>query len=350
MVSRSDFIAHLEKVLGGKDQWSARSLENAATALARADRDTSALAEEVANDATNGSDLRGLAAVVAAISYRRQSMNEASTRAINTLRAVHPDWSFVTGLATHLEALTYLDGSPTRLRRGLQLARQATAAMPDNAGARHSLATFLLDNAIWNCTDPQEEQRLLAEALAECNEALRLQDYPKFHSTRGRILLRVGTTDSINEGLEELEQFVANEQGDSFDYERRLMTYSQERALVELRMATKVAEDRVRNEAIEIAGEVRKDADRKLSEFESKISEETRRSFSQLLSVMAFLTSLLGIVQFSAGVYGIMAKDEFKSQFHVREVLIFTAGFSFILMFVTFVGAWLMSRALRKNR
>lgn len=315
-----------------------RGVEEVCTRLGTSSLDIGGMAERVADDDTQSNTVRALAATTSAIAFRRALRAERSRAAVSKLRELAPSWPYLQALLLQLEALTYLDSTPTNLRLGLQLSRRAAEAMPDNPGARHAHAQFLLDNTIWNPVDSERSMEMLRKALSEVDTAIGLQDWAKFHITRGRILLRLAPADAPDEeGLAEIELAIQREGGDAFDRERRAMTYAWERALVDMRRESVQTENRLRTEAAKFTAQME-------LQFQRTVLEEGRRSLAQMISIIAFITSLLALVQFASALFSTVQEWQSQNTASVWDLIALLLAFTCVMMATTFMGSWLINR------
>lgn len=317
---------------------SSRQLEEAATRFVASDRELASKLFVIGTNQNLSEEIKSFILLACAIGFRRLMRARESLESIELLKKCNPNWQFLDPLCKHLESLNYLQ-NPSKLGYGLELSSQAAKELPDNAGIRHAHGQFLLENAIWNSTDSVDENEsrvLLENALREVNAAIALQEnWPKFHQTKGRILLRL-SGERRTEGLREIERAIATEKIDTMDNQQRIITYQLELALEELRTEARAAQNQI------------KDFESKLKfEYEEILRETMREQQGQTVVVLAFLTSVIALVQFGAGVFEIGRNS--KNGTSLMSAVLSMGAMGVILFGATFLGAFLLRRK-RKSK
>lgn len=189
----------------------------------------------------------------------------------------------------HLKAMCLIDDGVLKNEdQILKLARNNIKKMPENAGVRHVLAIAVADileeKDFWSGgklskIEQAARDALLQEALREANLALEVDDYAKFHSTRGRLLALDGKT---NEALKELTMAIDKEDSTKADYAMRIGAYRAQIQNIRERKSMQTLNtylDDVKNKQIEME----KEADRSMAKN------------------MEFLGLFAGIVSFTIG-------------------------------------------------
>ena len=325
---------------------SPRMIEEIATIIGTAQIAVANESLAIARDLTVTPDVRALASVTSAVAFRRLRQPQRSLDAITALKSSGSKWIFINSLGVHLQALTYIGQIPSGLDIGLKLSKQAAEEMPDNSGARHAYANFLLEKAIWQTDSHAVSRELLETALNEVETALAISEWPKFHFTRGRILLRLALDERArNEGLRDLERAILSEERNSIDFQERMLTYTLERSLAELRREVHLAKIEILKQETEVYKEY--DEKRRIaeSEFKDTLQAESRRMQGQMITILAFVTSVFAVVQFAGGVFGLLEKLQGKNL--MWHSLMAMGAISIILFGATFLGAWFVNRSFR---
>lgn len=193
----------------------------------------------------------------------------------------------------HFRALTYLlHGSATDLRDGLEAAEIAHDDLPDNPGVLHTLACFHAD-LIETGRAPTSHD--LAEPLELVDKAISLAERAspevralyrgRFYYTRARFLRRL---ERYDDARSDLLKAIELENRASADHAQRIADYLVELALIDAdRSLTRLAS--------------------KHGMFEERLVETAQRlegAELRVISVVAFVTGLLAIVQVSVGTIG----------------------------------------------
>lgn len=259
------------------------------TAATYVPKEALALAKEPALPATR----RAYAAVMAAIGFRRFGDLAQSREAVEILESMSPPWNFGEALAIHLKSLTHAGGGQAEARRALELSRVANELCPDNPRMVHAMAEFELEDAIWGDHSESQRKALLGSALVGVNRAIALGDWPKYHFTRARILLRSASTRAdYDEALGSLDRAMQMESRASADSDARRARYQYEVLLAEMRIEMNEADARIRTEYQQVTEDAK-----------SLISAEARRSQIQVVAAVGFLTSIIAILQFAAALF-----------------------------------------------
>lgn len=333
----SDAIETLKKIVEANKHPTAREIEEACTRLVTIHGSFAHFYQKISTS-NESEDLRAYAAVAASIGFRRKKRREASIQAAKSLAEIRPQWLFLSPLIKHLESLNYFE-RPSMLQWGLELSTQAAKEMPDNSGVRHAHAQFLLENAIWNIEDLDEKQAALNEALNEVDVALALQSgWSKFHLTRGRILLRLND-DRHAKGLAEIEAAISTEKVDTMDNPQRILSYQVEMSLEELRQESRNS-----------VQDFKKIEQGLREEYEVLYRDSIREQQNQMIVVIAFMTSIVALLQFGAAAFSIAEKDFVGKHASFYSILLATGSVGIVLFSATFFGAWLLRSKKRSNR
>jgi len=214
----------------------------------------------------------------------------------------------------------------------------ANEQQPGNPGFMHALAEFKLESVLWGNSDVNDEEGLLNECLELVDKSIALQDWPKFHFTRARILLRKARTYSDFEyGLRELDEAISKEAKSMTDAQERRSRYQFERSMAELRWNTVKLEDRTK---ANIAQSV--------SEAKESLALESKKGQVQAISLVAFITSFIALLQFSAALF-IVAEKAGESANVTFWYLLGTLVTMAILLFGSvFAGVYLLNRGYRR--
>jgi vacuolar-type H+-ATPase subunit H len=332
----ADAISTLKTVVRELGEPTPREIEEAATRIVTAGTSLAQAFLDYSQGKGSAGE-RAFAAICASIGFRRLKRRDESLAALKQVKKIKPAWTFLEPLCKHLESLNYLD-TPSALELGLQLSSEAASQMPDNSGVRHAHAQFLLETAIWKTTNLTAKQELLQKALTEVDIALALQgNWTKFHLTRGRILLRL--PESAKEGLMEIEKAIANEKSGTMDNASRIISYQVEMALQELR-----------DQADKSAKELISQTKALREEYDKSSMELIKEQQGQTIVVVAFMTSVIAIVQFGAAVFSIAEKQGSGHHSGLLAIISATGAMAVILFGATFLGSWLLRRKYRISR
>lgn len=312
-----------------------RDVETTCTRIATARAGVGPAAANLAQDDSRQVDLRGYAAVVAAIAFRRSSDGMSSRAALKHLASLEGvPWPHGDALRFHLESLTYSGGSAQDLRTGLRLSSKANAACPDSPGLQHALAEFQLECAIWDTESDSERDALLDSAADLVAQAIDGQQnsepWAKFYFTRARILLRKAKTRSqFRSAMGELDTAIGLEARQSVDSGDRRARYQYEKTLAEMRLAIE---------------ELATDTELRI---EKEILHQSRRSQVQVVAAVGFLTSLLALLQFAAALFVTANKAALTTQDAYVYLLVSIVVMALILFGSVAFAVWYLSRQAR---
>lgn len=284
------------------------------------------LATRIAQDAEEDNNVRVFSAVVGATACRRmrlQSQGRGIVRDVQHLEELFP-------ILKHIRSLTYLDGRPSELRDGLNLAESAYVALPDNPGVSHALACFLVDSCPPGELQPKNRAQL-KRALGLVNNALRDEFRSKFFHTRAKIQHKLGRH---AEAKADLVTAIDNENRDSIDHVERVMSYVVESSLVDVSQVTadlaRRAEEAIADTQLKV-DMIRHDTDDALSRI--------RQAQARTVETVAFFAGALALVQFSAITLG--------KEYSVFEAILVISVLGIILFGSILGGAYLLRRGLK---
>ncbi|KYH32818.1 tetratricopeptide repeat protein [Neomoorella mulderi] len=210
----------------------------------------------------------------------------------------------------HVLSLYYRStGSIKDLKTALDYAQQAAQLMPGNPGVQHSLAEALIN--LMDEGEIEKSEANLNRAEEAINKAIMLEaTYPKFYSTRGRLLALKGM---FKEAREAVEQAIDMEDSTAHDYPIRYSGYQ------------------------DILGKIRqmefsRQVDKKLAEAEGKINKARQETEEQLkqfrVQNLEFLGLFAAIISFTVGSIQFVSRLTFEQG--VILLLIFTGSLLYI--------------------
>lgn len=279
--------------------------------------------------------------------WRRGTQAGASEHQLDRLTDLHENspelgetWPSLPALILHLRAVNCIGGSTESLREGIELSRKANQMVPDSPGFLHGLAHLLLEQSIWGDFDDSEREVVLREALVTVERALIFEKWPKFHFTRGRILVRLGG--DMGEALEELRR-AASENTGSFDSERRSIQYALEVSLAEIRDVLSRGQvsldDRLRRNERLLEQKTRSAS----QELEVKILTESRAAQNQAIMIVGFVTVALAMLPLATSMFG------FIESIGVLMAVVGVGSFAVILWGAVAFATWNLNRGMRRS-
>lgn len=133
----------------------------------------------------------------------------------------------------HLYAIALKESGRRRdIDPAVESARSALALAPDNVGALHSLASALYLSAQAADFKAPDCDKKVGEALELVDEAICIEGYAKFYSTKAQILSAKGLPDLASDAIREA---IEREDSRKKDYHLRLSDYFSVRSQIELR-------------------------------------------------------------------------------------------------------------------
>jgi hypothetical protein len=316
-----------------------RTIEDACTRLAMANENVTQFSFEIAKNSTSSMDeVRSFSAVVAAVGFRRSGELAKSREALSFLHSLRSPWEDAEAFALHLDSLTYTAGSFEEKLIGLRKSEMANEQLPGNPGFMHALAEFKLESVLWGNSDVTDEDGLLNECLRLVDKSIALQDWPKFHFTRARILLRKARTHSDFEyGLRGLDEAISKEATSMTDAQERRSRYQFERSMAELRWNTVRLEDRTKANIAE-----------SVLEAKESLALEAKKGQVQAISLVAFITSLIALLQFSVALFVVAEKAGESANVSYAYLLATLLIMAFLLFGSVFIGIHLLNRGYRQ--
>ena len=289
-------------------------------------------------------DVLNVLHLAASIGYRRLKeldKSEACLRAINASGSKALDV-----LVVHLESLLYLEGSGRfdDYTRALELSDKVFFVCPESPGILHARARLKLLQSIWGDEEHDGTARdLLDDAERLVKLAIQIEDYPKFHFTRGQILAR--QADSRIKAKKAQREFVIaiSNESNSADREQRVRDYELELSLLELRVNENMGLSGMENKMSRIVAE-------STEKFHGDLSEVFGRAQQSQILTLGFFTSILGILQFSAGLIVLSSEADVVGSNSYWYLLFAVAFLAFILLGATALGAYIVSRSVRSIR
>lgn len=343
-----------------------RSMEMAATMIGTAAGWAPRVAATIAmlSDPGPGAvDVRPMAAVCAAIGLRRLGDRDDALAATERLRQLSPPWPFVESMIHHLQSVAWSDSTPDGIDRSIRLGELALQADPLQPGILHALAGSRLDRAIWQ---PGRHEDDLDVALDYVERALALEDYPKFHFTRARILARkADDAQGRANALTALDQARQTEVRKAMDAQERRARYETEKLLMEVRYHVKesvqTAEERLDENVTALNAELTATSEalktqlqetslRLEDETRQSIQEESRRTLVAMIGFVSLITSVIALLQFAAALY-ITADRAADTDAGSMWFLIIAMVVTALVMWTGIgIGAWLISRIFVNKR
>ena len=320
-----------------------RGIEELATRVGSCSQHAPGALALISADSALTGEQRAVAAVAAAIGYRRAGVPDRSNALLDELTNLRVGWPHTEALVLHLQSINLLGANVGGLERGIALSRRANAMMPHSAGLMHGLAHLLLEYGIW--TDGATSQRDAAwrEALELVNGALAERDWPKFHFTKGRLLLRLGVSErEISAALDELRLAADQESRSAFDSNERRLQHTIERSLAEIRRVVhsgEVALERRLDATIDEFAEKSAMMSRELGE---KVAIESRAAQNQSITVIGFVTVGLAMLPLATGMFGFIETSG------LWQVMLGMLGFSGILWGAVWLATWNLNRGMHK--
>ncbi len=276
-------------------------------------------------DVDQPTKIRVFAAVIGAIACRRSRRRAEGQQILRSVENLEHDFPIL----LHMRALAYRYGEPAELRRGRRLAENAYARLPHNPGVAHSLATFLTDLAYIE-EDDATERELLDRALQLTNEAIQSESRSSFYYTRARINRKLG---HYSDAKDDLGIAIDTEDPSAADYRDRIGEYLVQSSLVDVDRTTR-----------QLLGNTKAELDRsesRIAELEARIEEANMRSNAaqvQTISVLAFFSSILALIQFTALTLG--------KGYTLRESLVLVSVISVVLFSAVLLGSWVLRRGM----
>lgn len=244
--------------------------------------------------------------IIASIGFRRIGTRSSSLDALDLIQGCHVPWKAFDGLCDHLRATALLGSGREGLRSALTFSRRSITKLPGHSGSLHTLANVELELAMLDHTSQAESEDLLRDALSQVNEAIALTDWPKFHFTRGRVLLRLASTpEQIDEAMEELRLAAELESKSAFDSEERRLRYALERSIAEIRIFT-LQSEKLLSENLEFQvskfNELTGQIERSMEE---KLIIENRATQAQIINIVAFISGIFALLPGAAAIWAI---------------------------------------------
>lgn len=346
-IDQQQVTAVLAKVKDLPPLGSVRSIEVLATKLGSTSQSALPFFGVLADDDSLNLGQRVIAGLIAAVGWRRGAQAGASERHLARLSELYESspelrevWPSLPALIFHLRAVNCIGGSTETLRVGIELSRKANQMIPDSPGFLHALAHLLLEQSIWEDLDDAERATVLQDALLNVERALIFEKWPKFHFTRGRILIRLGG--DMGEALEELRR-AASENSGSFDSERRSIQYALEVSLAEIRDVlsrgqVSLDERLRRNERL-----LEQKTKSASQELEVKILTESRAAQNQAIMIVGFVTVALAMLPLATSMFG------FIESIGVLMAIVGVGSFAAILWGAVAFATWNLNRGMRKS-
>lgn len=337
VASENDVIQLLDQALGVTVyQTSFRLLEELGTRLGSVSEESLSTFERIFKNGAIDSKVRGLAALAAAIGYRRNDFPEKSRELLDNLSNLSLDWpNFEAGLV-HLRAITYLNGNDEDLERGIALERRALTELADSPGVQHAMAHLLLEHAILGEMATEARVALLSEALEFAQSAVHLENWPKFKFTLARIKLRLATSEGeILQAMNLLKQVQQEESRNTFDSKERRLVYSLEQSVANIKL-----------EALESKKKIRDVQESLVEQLETRISQEGRESQKQAATIVGFMTAALAMIPVTSSF--IPKGDVEIDPNYIWLAIAAIASFGLVLFGAVGLGVLLMNRR-RKN-
>ena len=321
-----------------------RGIEELATRIGSSSKYAPKGLASIATDACLTNTERGFAALSAAIGHRRAGDVEASEEALRDLEELRVPWADIEALTLHLRSLNLLGADLAGLKAGINLSRRANRLLPGSPGFMHGLAHLLLEYGVWDDSPVSKRTDLWREALELTNGAIELRDWPKFHFTRGRILLRLGSSDDeIAEALRELRLASQLESKNAFDSNERRIQYALERSLAEIRIVVRGGETELARRLDETIAEMREQSTNMARELGEKILIESRAAQNQSITIIGFVTVALGMLPLATSMFGFVEKSG------LPLVLAGIASFAVILWGAVGLATWSLNRGLDRS-
>jgi tetratricopeptide (TPR) repeat protein len=282
----------------------------------------------IVSDVQQDTNIRVAAAVIGAIACRRNRRRADGQQILRHVEHLESDFPIL----LHMRALTYRYGEPADLRRGRRLAENAYARLPNNPGVIHSLAAFLIDLAYIE-EDDDTERKLLLRALPLVNDAIEKESRSSFYYTRARINRKLG---NYSDAKDDLGIAIDLEDPSAADYRDRIGEYLVQSSLVDVDRSTRQL---LRNTKAELDR-----SETRIAELEERVEEANRRSNAaqlQTVSVLAFFSSILALIQFTALTLG--------KGYSLQQALVLVAVVGVILFVAVVLGSWLLRQSVPKS-
>ncbi|WP_105033421.1 hypothetical protein [Cryobacterium aureum] len=320
-----------------------RGIEELATRVGSSSQHAPDALALIAADGSLTNEQRAFAALAAAIGYRRAGAPDQSNAVLDKLANLRVDWPHTDALVLHLQSINFLGANVAGLERGIALSRRANALMPHSAGLMHGLAHLLLEYGIWNDGASSTRDATWREALDLVSGALAERDWPKFHFTKGRLLLRLGVSErDISEALDELRLAADRESRSAFDSNERRLQHTIERSLAEIRRVVRAGEvelERRLDSTIDEFAEKSATMSRELGE---KVAIESRAAQNQSITVIGFVTVGLAMLPLATGMFGFIETSG------LWQVMLGMLGFAGILWGAVWFATYNLNRGMQK--
>lgn len=198
--------------------------------------------------------------------------------------------------ALHFELLAYVDlGERVDGEHVLEKAQRSVEQMPGNAGAQHLLADLVAhyyeeNPELLTGTEAARHLLWLRRGADAVNRAIALDDYPKFHFTRARLLC---LQQKYPEALRSIEQAIDKENSAASDYAIRVATYLSQKMKIE-----SISREAKMRESMNT---YREELSSKQKAVESEIQEQIGKLSDSTVKNLEFLGLFAGIVSFTIG-------------------------------------------------
>jgi hypothetical protein len=260
------------------------------------------------------------------------------------LEELHVPWHGLRAGVLHLRSINLLGADSAGLREGIALSRRANALLPGSPGFMHALAHLLLEYGIWGDHSKNERVQFWREALELVNGALLQTDWPKFHFTKGRLLLRLAESEAdVSAAMDELRIAAESESKAAFDSADRRMQYTLERSLAEIRTVVQAGERELTQRLDTTMQQMSERSERLASQLEEKLLVESRSAQTQAITVIGFVTVALTLVPLGTSLFG------FVEKLGLLTVLAGIVTFGVFLWGAVWVATWNLNRGFRRT-